>query len=202
MFVLASKHIAYKYAPSKAGMRCGFRSQSLNRESSIKDVGLVAKRVLSARLLKINELRNELTELHVKLDELQKENRALKQLQYRHEKALHKFEDTENEISQLLARHNDEIRVLRERLRKSQEKELTVDRKLRASEEDLHKAKDALQKLRRLADDRHLPERDEMAKKLASVEIKLDDSEKRIKVWYFFVYSSPLLTYKKPNKHR
>ncbi|XP_060092351.1 lebercilin isoform X2 [Heteronotia binoei] len=177
----ASKHAASKYAPSKKGMRWGFRSQSLNRESPIKDIGLVTKRVLSARLLKINELRNELTELHVKLDELQKENRALKQLQYRHEKALHKFEDTENEISQLLARHNDEIRVLRERLRKSQEKEQTAERKLKASEEDLYKAKSALQKLRRLAEHRHLPERDELAKKLASVESKLDDSEKRIK---------------------
>ncbi|XP_077162216.1 lebercilin [Paroedura picta] len=177
----ASKHIASKYAPSKKGMRWGFRSQSLSRESPVKDIGLVTKRVLSARLLKINELRNELTELHVKLDELQKENRALKQLQYRHEKALHKFEDTENEISQLLARHNDEIRVLRERLRKSQEKEQTVERKLKASEEDLYKAKGALQKLRRLAEDRHLPERDELAKKLASVESKLDDSERRIK---------------------
>ncbi|XP_015274474.1 PREDICTED: lebercilin [Gekko japonicus] len=177
----ASKHIASKYAPSKKGMRWSFRSQSLNRESPIKDIGLVTKRVLSARLLKINELRNELTELHVKLDELQKENRALKQLQYRHEKALQKFEDTENEISQLLTRHNDEIRVLRERLRKSQEKEQTAERKLKVSEEDLYKAKGALQKLRRLAEDRHLPERDDLAKKLSSVESKLDDNEKRIK---------------------
>ncbi|XP_062980991.1 lebercilin [Elgaria multicarinata webbii] len=177
----ATKQIASKYAPSKRGIRWGYRSQSLNRESPAKDIGLVTKRVLSARLLKINELRNELTELHVKLDELQKENRALKRLQYRHEKALHKFEDTENEISQLLARHNDEMRILRERLRKSQEREQTTERKLRSSEEELSKAKGSLQKLRRLAEDRHLPERDELAKKLALVESRLDDSEKRIK---------------------
>uniref|UniRef100_A0A8D2M0L5 Lebercilin LCA5 n=1 Tax=Varanus komodoensis TaxID=61221 RepID=A0A8D2M0L5_VARKO len=173
--------IASKYAPSKRGLRWGFRSQSLNRESPAKDISLVTKRVLSVRLLKINELRNELTELHVKLDELQKENRALKRLQYRHEKALHKFEDTENEISQLLARHNDEMRILRERLRKSQEREQTTERKLRSSEEELSKAKGSLQKLRRLAEDKHLPERDELAKKLALVENRLDDSEKRIK---------------------
>ncbi|XP_044277576.1 lebercilin isoform X2 [Varanus komodoensis] len=177
----ATKQIASKYAPSKRGLRWGFRSQSLNRESPAKDISLVTKRVLSVRLLKINELRNELTELHVKLDELQKENRALKRLQYRHEKALHKFEDTENEISQLLARHNDEMRILRERLRKSQEREQTTERKLRSSEEELSKAKGSLQKLRRLAEDKHLPERDELAKKLALVENRLDDSEKRIK---------------------
>lgn len=177
----ASKKIASKYAPSKRGICWGFRSQSLNRDSPAKDIGLVTKRVLSARLLKINELRNELTELHVKLDELQKENRALKRLQYRHEKALHKFEDTENEISQLLTRHNDEIRMLRERLKKSQEREQTTEKKLKASEEELHKAKGSLQRLRRLAEDKHLPERDELAKKLILVENKLDESEKRIK---------------------
>lgn len=181
-FIVASKKIASKYAPSKRGICWGFRSQSLNRDSPAKDIGLVTKRVLSARLLKINELRNELTELHVKLDELQKENRALKRLQYRHEKALHKFEDTENEISQLLTRHNDEIRMLRERLKKSQEREQTTEKKLKASEEELHKAKGSLQRLRRLAEDKHLPERDELAKKLILVENKLDESEKRIKV--------------------
>ncbi|KAH0622103.1 hypothetical protein JD844_024095 [Phrynosoma platyrhinos] len=177
----ATKQIASKYAPSKRGIRWGFRSQSLNRDSPAKDISLVTKRVLSARLLKINELRNELTELHVKLDELQKENRALRRLQYRHEKALHKFEDTENEISQLLARHNDEMRILRERLRKSQEREQATERKLRTAEEELYKVKGSLQKLRRLAEDRHLPERDELAKKLALAENRLDDSEKRIK---------------------
>ncbi|XP_063168849.1 lebercilin isoform X2 [Candoia aspera] len=112
---------------------------------------------------------------------IMKENKALKQLQYRHEKALHKFEDTENEISQLLARHNDEMRILRERLRKSQEREQTTEKKLRASEEELFKAKGSLQKLKKLAEDKHLPEREELAKKLALAENRLDDSEKRIK---------------------
>ncbi|XP_039388271.1 lebercilin isoform X2 [Mauremys reevesii] len=170
-----------KYAPAKRGRRWGFRSQSLSRDSPAKDIDLVTKRVLSARLLKINELRNELTELHIKLDELQKENRALKRLQYRQEKALNKFEDTENEISQLLARHNNEIRILRERLRKSQERERTTERRLKDSEDELYRTKNSLQKLKKLSEDKHLAERDELAKKLASAENRLDESEKRIK---------------------
>lgn len=180
-FFAATKQFYSKYAPSKR-TRWGFYSQSLTRESPAKDISLVTKRVLSARLLKINELRNELTGLHVKLDELQKENRVLKQLQYRHEKALHKFEDTENEISQLLARHNDEMRILKERLRKTQEREQTTEKKLKASEEELFKAKSSLQKLKKLAEDKNLPERDELAKKLAIAETRLEDSEKKIKV--------------------
>ncbi|NXX48455.1 LCA5 protein, partial [Tricholaema leucomelas] len=177
----ATKKLGSKYAPSKKGTRWGFRSQSLTRDSPAKDIDLVTKRVLSARLLKINELRNELTELHIKLDELQKENRALKRLQHRQEKALNKFEDTENEISQLLARHNNEIRILRERLRKSQERERVTERRLKDSEDELYRTKTALQKLKKLSADKHLAERDDLAKKLACAESRLEDSEKRIK---------------------
>ncbi|XP_035177890.1 lebercilin [Oxyura jamaicensis] len=177
----ATKKLVSKYAPSKRGTRWGFRSQSLTRDSPAKDIDLVTKRVLSARLLKINELRNELTELHIKLDELQKENRALKRLQHRQEKALNKFEDTENEISQLLARHNNEIRILRERLRKSQERERATERRLKDSEDELYRTKTVLQKLKKLSADKHLAERDDLAKKLAYAESRLEDSEKRIK---------------------
>ncbi|XP_039223020.1 lebercilin [Crotalus tigris] len=176
----ATKQFCSKYAPSKR-TRWGFYSQSLTRESPAKDISLLTKRVLSARLLKINELRNELTGLHVKLDELQKENRVLKQLQYRHEKALHKFEDTGNEISQLLARHSDEMRILKERLRKTQEREQTSEKKLKISEEELFKTKSCLQKLKKLAEDKNLPEREELAKRLAIAENRLEESEKRIK---------------------
>ncbi|NWV53002.1 LCA5 protein, partial [Daphoenositta chrysoptera] len=177
----ATKKLDSKYAPSKRGTRWGFRSQSLTRDSPAKDIDLVTKRVLSARLLKINELRNELTELHIKLDELQKENRALKRLQHRQEKALNKFEDTENEISQLLARHNNEIRILRERLRKSQERERATERRLKDTEDELYRNKTVLQKLKKLSADKHLAERDDLAKKLALAESKLEDREKRIK---------------------
>ncbi|NXM68885.1 LCA5 protein, partial [Serilophus lunatus] len=177
----ATKKLDSKYAPSKRGTRWGFRSQSLTRDSPAKDIDLVTKRVLSARLLKINELRNELTELHIKLDELQKENRALKRLQHRQEKALNKFEDTENEISQLLARHNNEIRILRERLRKSQDRERATERRLRDSEEELYRTKNVLQKLKKLSADKHLAERDDLAKKLALAESRLEDKEKRVK---------------------
>ncbi|NWI85277.1 LCA5 protein, partial [Pitta sordida] len=177
----ATKKLDSKYAPSKRGARWGFRSQSLTRDSPAKDIDLVTKRVLSARLLKINELRNELTELHIKLDELQKENRALKRLQHRQEKALNKFEDTENEISQLLARHNNEIRILRERLRKSQERERATERRLKDSEDELYRTKTVLQKLKKLSADKHLAERDDLAKKLAHAESRLEDREKRVK---------------------
>ncbi|ELK00126.1 lebercilin [Pteropus alecto] len=170
-----------KGPPNRKGVRVGFRSQSLNREPPRKDIDLVTKRVLSARLLKINELQNEVTELQVKLAELLKENKALKRLQYRQEKALNKFEDTENEISQLIVRHNNEITALKERLRKSQEKERATEKRVKDTEGELFRTKFSLQKLKKISEARHLPERDDLAKKLVAAELKLDDTERRIK---------------------
>lgn len=59
--------------------RIGGRSQS-KESTPPKDLDLVTKRMLSARLLKINELRNTLSELQLRTDELQKENRILRQV--------------------------------------------------------------------------------------------------------------------------
>uniref|UniRef100_A0A8C4RMZ7 Lebercilin LCA5 n=1 Tax=Erpetoichthys calabaricus TaxID=27687 RepID=A0A8C4RMZ7_ERPCA len=147
----------------------GYRSQSLNKDPPVKDVDLVTKRMLSARLLKINELKNELSELQQRLDEQQKENRALRRLQYRQTKALNKFEDTENEISQLISRHNNE------------ERERTTDRRLKDAEEELYRTKSNLQKLRKLAEDKQLAERDELARKLTQTEQKIEEYERRVK---------------------
>ncbi|KAM9317229.1 lebercilin [Gastrophryne carolinensis] len=175
------KKTSSKLSSSNRGPRWGFRSQSLNKESPPKDIDIVTKRVLSARLLKINELRNEVAELQIKLEECQKENKTLKRLQFRQEKALNKFEDTENEISQLLSRHNNEVRILRERLRKSQERERTIEKKLKETEDELYRTNVALKKLKQLSENRHLAERDELSRKVEMVESKLDERERRVK---------------------
>lgn len=179
---LAPKKASPKGPSNRKEGRVGFRSLSLNREPLRKDVDLVTKRVLSARLLKISELQNEVTELQVKLAEQLKENKALKRLQYKQEKALNKFEDTENEISQLITRHNNEITALKERLRKSQDKERATEKKVKDAEGELFKTKFSLKKLKMISEARHLPERDDLAKKLVAAELKLDDTERKIKV--------------------
>ncbi|XP_036049708.1 lebercilin [Onychomys torridus] len=175
------RKVSPKAIPSKKGARVGFRSQSLNREPLRKDPDIVTKRVLSARLLKINELQNEVSELQVKLAQLLKENKALKSLQFRQEKALNKFEDAESEISQLILRHNNEITALKERLKKSQEKERATEKRVKDTEGELFRTKFSLQKLKKISEARHLPERDDLAKKLVTAELKLDDTERKIK---------------------
>ncbi|XP_015362090.1 lebercilin [Marmota marmota marmota] len=181
VYCQSSRKPSPKGLPNKKGVQVGIRSQSLNREPLRKNSDIVTKRVLSARLLKINELQNEVSELQVKLAELLKENKALKRLQYRQEKALNKFEDAELEISQLVVRHNNEITALKERLRKSQEKERATEKRVKDAECELFRTKFSLEKLRKISEARHLPERDDLAKKLVSAELKLDDTERRIK---------------------
>ncbi|XP_056095715.1 lebercilin isoform X2 [Rhinichthys klamathensis goyatoka] len=159
----------------------GIRSQSLSKDAPSKEVDPVTKRMLSARLLKINELKNALSELRLHADKLQRENRLLRQLQLRQEKALHRYDDTESEISQLLSRHNNETHVLRERLRRSQENQRTAERSLRETDVQLQRCRSQLQKLQQLADDQNLGEREELSRKLMYAQGKLQESEHRVK---------------------
>ncbi|XP_017562871.2 lebercilin isoform X1 [Pygocentrus nattereri] len=159
----------------------GFRSQSISKDTPPKDLDLVTKRLLSARLLKISELKNALSELRVHADELQRENRLLRQLQLRHEKALQRYSDTESEISQLISRHNNETHALRERLRRSQERERTAERSYREADAQLQRCRSQLQKLQQLADDQNLGEREELSRKLTHAQAKAQESERRVK---------------------
>ncbi|XP_051264803.1 lebercilin [Dicentrarchus labrax] len=160
--------------------RRGVRSQS-KESTPPKDLDLVTKRMLSARLLKINELRNTLAELQQRTDELQKENRILRQLQVRQEKALHRYDDTESEISQLLSRHNNETHVLRERLRRTQERERAAERRLKDSEEQLQRSQSTIARLKKLVDQRELGARDELSRKLEEEKARAQVAEQKIK---------------------
>ncbi|KAM4529082.1 lebercilin isoform 2-T3 [Fundulus diaphanus] len=160
--------------------RKGNRSQS-KEPSPPKDLDLVTKRMLSARLLKINELRNSLAELKQQNDELKKENRILRQLQVRQEKALQRYDDTESEISQLLARHSNEIHVLRERLRRTQERERTAERRLKESEEQLQKSQATIRRLKKLVDQQELGPKDELSRSLEEEKTRGQEAQRKVK---------------------
>ncbi|XP_045916905.1 lebercilin isoform X1 [Micropterus dolomieu] len=160
--------------------RRGVRSQS-KESTPPKDLDLVTKRMLSARLLKINELRNALAELQQRTNELQKENRILRQLQVRQEKALQRYDDTESEISQLLSRHTNETHVLHERLRRSQERERAAERRMKDSEEKLQRSQATIARLKKLVDQRELIARDELSRRLEEEKTRAQEAERKIK---------------------
>nr|XP_055135698.1 lebercilin-like protein isoform X1 [Symphalangus syndactylus] len=140
----------------------------------------MAHRILSARLHKIKGLKNELADMHHKLEAILTENQFLKQLQLRHLKAIGKYENSQNNLPQIMAKHQNEVKNLRQLLRISQEKERTVSRKLRETDSQLLKTKDTLQALQKLSEDKNLAEREELTHKLSIITTKMDANDKKI----------------------
>ncbi|KAM9627913.1 LOW QUALITY PROTEIN: lebercilin-like protein [Morphnus guianensis] len=140
----------------------------------------VAQQISSASLHKIKELKNEICYLQHKLEASSLENHILKQLQCRHSKAIGRHENSGSNLLDLLGSHYDEVRALRKLLRMSQEDERNTSRKLRKVEAELLKAKNALQTLHVLSEDKALAEREELDHRLSALTEKMEENDKRI----------------------
>lgn len=174
--------------PPKGGMRYSWKKSQSWKSTRLKyhqiggEKDVVAQRILSARLRRIKELKNELYEQQQELEAIHMENKILKRLQLRHIKALGKFESTENDLHQLITQHNSEVRILRGLLKKSQEQERNASRKLKEADVELLRTKDCLQKLQKLSEDKGLEERGELSMRLLDLSRQLEAEENRIKV--------------------
>uniref|UniRef100_A0A670KAL8 Lebercilin-like protein n=2 Tax=Podarcis muralis TaxID=64176 RepID=A0A670KAL8_PODMU len=108
------------------------------------------------------------------------ENQILKRLQYRHLKAISKYENAETNLPDLLAKQCGEVRTLRVLLRKSQEQERSASKKLREVEAQLLKTKDTLLALQKLSEDKNLAERGELRRRLNTLTQRMETGDKRI----------------------
>ncbi|XP_071994878.1 lebercilin-like protein isoform X2 [Engystomops pustulosus] len=142
----------------------------------------VSQRIFLAQVRKIKELKDELCDVQRNLEAVNRENRLLTRLQHRHMKALQKYESSDSGLQQLLTRHSNEVRTLRENLRATQESERGLSLKLKMADSELLKARDSLQRLQRLAEDKHLAERDDLNNKLSSLLIKMEIDSAKVKV--------------------
>ncbi|XP_036301626.1 lebercilin-like protein isoform X1 [Pipistrellus kuhlii] len=140
----------------------------------------ITQRVLSARLRKIKELKNELSDIHRRMEATALENQLLKQLEIRHLKAIGRYETSQNNVPQIMAKHQNEVKSLRQLLKKSKEKERAVSRKLKETDSKLLKTKDALQALQSLSEDRSLAQREELTERLAVLTAKMEANDKQI----------------------
>ncbi|XP_059824812.1 lebercilin-like protein [Hypanus sabinus] len=140
----------------------------------------VTRHILSARLNKTKELKNEVYDLQRELKNARLENKLLRRLQYRHMKALVKFENEQNNLPQLLTRHTNEVQMLKEMLRRSKEQDRYVSKQLKEAESELWKTKNTLQKLKTICQEKDLEERDELTCKLTELTKKLEADEHKI----------------------
>lgn len=172
---------ARKKPPTNRGHK-GRISSRATAQSQEPKVDNAVQRMLSSKNLRINELKNQLQDFRLNLDEMKEENKLLKKTQKRQEKALGKFENEESDIPQLLQRHNNEVRTLREQLKKTQDKYQRTDRYLRDAEDELDKTKNKLKKFKNLAEDKNLLERQELQKKVQQTEIDLEEKDVKVRV--------------------
>lgn len=100
----------------------------------------------------------------------------------RQEKALQRYDNTESEISQLLAHHSNEIHVLRERFRRTQERERAAERRSKDSEEQLQRSQATIARLKKLVDQRELGVRDELSRRLEEEKSRTQEAEQKIRV--------------------
>ncbi|XP_077367555.1 lebercilin isoform X2 [Festucalex cinctus] len=166
--------------PPRPGRSCATRSHSKDSLPP-KDLDPLTRQLLSGRLLKINELRNVHGELQLRIAELQKENRILKQLQTRQEKALQNYTDAESKISQMLSCHANETHVLRERLRRARERERAAERRLKEKEEQLLRSHATVGRMKKLVEQRELGAREELSCKLDQERARTHEAELKIK---------------------
>ncbi|XP_066284510.1 lebercilin-like isoform X1 [Branchiostoma lanceolatum] len=175
----SAKTTVTKHHAGSRGPR--YRPQSLQNTPRPQGQGdIVTRRMLSARRVKIKDLTSQIFELHRELDDLKRENKLLKMLQHKQEKALTRFEDQESDLPQLLARHSAEVRNLKERLRHKQDSNHRSEQKIKDLRDDLEKKEHQVSKLQKIVRDKNLAERDELNRKLMRTEQMLLDKEKKV----------------------
>lgn len=174
---------ARKKPPIHRGAKGRLSSRNTTQSQEPK-VDNAVQRMLSSKNLRINELKNQIEDLKMHMEEMKEENKLLRKTQKRQEKALNKFENEESDLPQLLQRHSNEVRTLREQLKKTQEKYQRTDRYLRDAEDELDKTKNKLKKYKNLVEDKDLLERQDLQKKYQQAEIDLEERDVKVRVGY------------------
>ncbi|NXV05001.1 LCA5L protein, partial [Cettia cetti] len=145
-----------------------------------QDKNATARRISSARLHKIKELKNEIFDLERKIEASSLENVALKDLTRRHARAIDRYDNAESHLQELLAGHRNEMRDLRKLLKMSQENEKNTGRELKKVEAELRRTKGDLKTLVVLSEDKALAEREELNRRLSVLNETLEAKDERI----------------------
>ena len=77
--------------------------------------------------------------------------------------------------------------MLRERLRRTQERERTVERRLKDSEDQLQRSQTSVARLKKLVEQRDLGQRDELTRKLDEEKGLRQEAERKVKVRFFLL---------------
>ncbi|KAG5876087.1 hypothetical protein JTB14_028859 [Gonioctena quinquepunctata] len=150
------------------------------RQSYLKSTGnSVRQRVMSAKLLKLRSIQNQLNDANYHLSELTKENQILKNLQKRQDKALSKYENTNADLPRLIHSHEEQIRFLSEKNKSHRKTLKELNDLLKVKEEELAKTQEKLSHLEKLNRDKRLIDREKLLDHIEELKLKLEKSEEQ-----------------------
>lgn len=144
------------------------------------------QKIVTAKKLNNNELRNLNAELLRQIEKQKEEIRILKRMEFRQSKALEKFENSKSRLPMLLESHNKEMLGMREQIRTMKTRYRKSQESLREVEDELEKNKNRLNKYKALVDDENLQERAELSKQLNIAQQKVKELETKIQVIHVF----------------
>ncbi|RZF37703.1 hypothetical protein LSTR_LSTR003114 [Laodelphax striatellus] len=145
-------------------------------------VSSFTKRVMSAKLLRVKQLQNQLKEAENTINELLDENRVLRTLKKRQDNALKKYEGDQAQLPQLIRSHGEETRVLSIKLKQTKQQQKDLELKLRRRDEDFATLKEQHNHLVRLSQDKHLLSRDKLTKQVEKLQQTVDEQNERIQL--------------------
>ncbi|KAL0266241.1 UNVERIFIED_CONTAM: hypothetical protein PYX00_008846 [Menopon gallinae] len=140
------------------------------------------QRIMSAKLLRVKQVQNQLSETQIQLNELINENRILKNLQKRQEGALRKYEGNHAELPQLIRSHNEEIRTLKASNKSIKAQLKECNGKLKERENELEALRESHNKLKKLSNDKNLLEREKLQKKLDELQEIVKEQDDKIQL--------------------
>jgi len=149
--------------------RCGsmYGPRAASSQPKMKNV---SQRIVSAKLLQIKELRNQLTLTQQQLNKVTNENRVLETLQKRQEVALRKYEGQEARLPQLIQSHNEEVRILTSKLKQVKHSNMRLVDKLKTAEQQLSVLQEQHCHLVTLSHNQQLGEREALANQVSELQ--------------------------------
>ncbi|XP_033953146.1 lebercilin-like protein isoform X2 [Pseudochaenichthys georgianus] len=146
----------------------------------IKTAQVLQPRIQSASSTCIRDLKSRVVDLQQQLSAAGTETRLLKSLLHRHTVALQHFQDSESSISQILAKHSNETRVLQQLLSETRACRESLARQFQSTEINLRSTKASLQHLQLLSQDHSLLPREELSLRLDRASAQLESKDRRI----------------------
>uniref|UniRef100_T1I312 Lebercilin domain-containing protein n=2 Tax=Rhodnius prolixus TaxID=13249 RepID=T1I312_RHOPR len=137
---------------------------------------------MSAKLLRVKQLQNQLAESQSVVNELLTENKLLKTLQRRQDNALKKYEGSQEQLPQLIKSHNEEIRIINTRFKQLKLNYKVLESKLKDRDSELSNLKEQHKHLLKLSRDKQLYDREKLTKKLEELEKHVQSQQEKIQI--------------------